>query len=278
MPEHDAVDYILKDDVAGWLEPVAAEASILLARHVPVAGRPVAEIGVHHGKYAIMLGLLAGGRVVGFDLFEDRQGENVDGSGGGDRESFLANAHRHGIAPANIRAVAANSMELDGPTVLRHCGAPPVFFSVDGGHTADLTENDLRVADGAVADDGIVALDDVFHEGWPSVMVGLSRYLMRRDRTLVPCAIAGRKVFLARGDARAQALMAALLADHRTRIGHVLAATRTELLDWPVTVLRARPRAAGLREALTSTPQWLALRRRGLARPLRALARRRRPL
>jgi hypothetical protein len=273
MFEADAVNYIRRNKVEGWLTPVAAETSLLLLRHCRAAGRPVAEIGVHHGKYLIFLGILTRGRVVGFDLFETLQAENIDRSGKGNREMFLDNARRSGLPPEDCVAVTANSLRLDGAQVVRACGEAPVFFSVDGGHTAELTENDIRIAEAAVADDGVVAVDDVFNERWPGVVEGLLRYLDGGAPILVPCAIGGNKVFLVKGEERARAMSEALMAGRATPLGYITSASHVQFRTWPVAVMETVVKTRGLLEGLATTPQGLALSRSFIGPRLKALVR-----
>lgn len=201
--------YLSRGKVHGWLSRVAGDMLIALAPHLDLEGRPVAEIGVHHGKFLILLALLTRGRAVGFDLFE-RQEENVDGSGLGDRARFLENCRRYLGEGAPVEAVTANSLELDAAQVIGRCGAPPVIVSVDGGHTAELTANDLAIAAEAVAEDGVVVLDDTFNEMWPDVSVGLADFMRARPGVLVPFAIGGNKVLFARSPERARALRVVL--------------------------------------------------------------------
>src|SRR5262245_20325013 len=88
--ERDVDEYLKRGQrrVEGWLTPLAAEALVDLAgiqKRLEIRG-PICEVGVHHGKLFILLHLLtiAPEASVGWDLFE-RQGENVDQSGRGDR-------------------------------------------------------------------------------------------------------------------------------------------------------------------------------------------------
>ena len=66
-----ARSYARTGSVPGWLTPAAAYATIELAGMLSVQGRPVCEIGVHQGKFAILLALLSSGRLVGYDLFAE---------------------------------------------------------------------------------------------------------------------------------------------------------------------------------------------------------------
>ena len=53
------------------------------------------------------------------------------------------------------------------------------LFSIDGGHTAAITEKDLQTAAECLVDGGAVILDDVFNEAFPAVSEGLLSYLPR---------------------------------------------------------------------------------------------------
>ena len=245
--------------VEGWLNPTAAHITIELARAVGVRGRPVCEIGVHHGKFAILLGLLSGARVVGFDLFE-RQAENEDDSGAGDRRIFLHNAVAHGLSADNVVPISANSLELTANKAIEHCGGKPVLFSIDGGHTEQLTANDLRIAADAVAEDGIVILDDVFHAGFPGVVSGLFAFLAERPEALHPVCIGGGKLFLARNAANAQRLQAALrmLRPRETGLARPEA---HRFCGRDVLVVKPAPARHSVRQIVTETDLWRRVRK-----------------
>ena len=65
------------------------------------------------------------------------------------------------------------------------------LFSIDGGHTEGITENDLAIADEAIGDGSIIIVDDVFNDLFPGVTNGLHRYFAR-DPHLVPFAVGDR--------------------------------------------------------------------------------------
>ena len=197
-----ATAYLDEGDVPGWLDKGAAELLLHLATEMNLDGRPVCEIGVHHGKTAILLGLLTGGRLVGYDLF-DRQDENVDRSGRGSRRAFVRNAARYGIERERLLAIEANSSDLSADDILHSCAGNPVIFSVDGGHTEDCTYNDLCLAADTVAADGIVMLDDFFNKLFPEVCMGAMRFMSDRRGDLVPFCLGGGKVFFAKDEAYA---------------------------------------------------------------------------
>lgn len=172
--------YVRRDmrAVDGWLHPTSAAAIADLGR-----GGNAAEIGVHHGKLLILLSLLCD-HAYAIDVFDSAR--NVDRSGDGDLEIFEANMRRYGGPFTTIRTDSA----LLSPEQL-----PPIrIFSVDGAHSAQMTEHDLRLAARVLEPGGVVILDDYFNEQWPDVSVGANRLIA--DGTLLPFAIMPGKVLL----------------------------------------------------------------------------------
>jgi hypothetical protein len=202
-------NYIKKGhrNVEGWLEPAAVEVIPVLLhrqRQLGVTG-PACEIGVHHGRLLILLHLLTTGRTVGYDLFED-QDSNVDRSGKGDRDRALENFTRHGDV-SRVSLLQQNSMELTAERVIADCADRPAVFSVDGGHTAEITENDLRIAASSIRPGGLVVLDDCFNEAWPAVAEGALPVF--RSGLLRPVVIAGNKTIATNDAAAAERYSAA---------------------------------------------------------------------
>lgn len=254
-----AISYAKHNKVRGWLTAGAAEVLIDLSTTLPVEGRPVCEIGVHHGKLLILLGLLTSGKVVGYDLFE-RQDENIDRSGCGDRRKFLLNCQRYLGSNESVDAVTSNSLELTAEEVVSDCGSPPVLFSVDGGHTAELTMNDLTIAASAVAEDGIVILDDFYNEAWPEVAFGTLRFFDESPGRLFPFCIVGNKVLMARSAAMAEQHRD-FLAAKRPRDYRNIADIRTcEIFGWRVCVMRTASAPMSLRHRFVVSAFWQATR------------------
>src|SRR3954469_25323178 len=184
--------------VEGWLKDLGIQLIDAVEGHQRELGvtGPVAEIGVHHGKLFILLSLLRrpGERAVALDLFEDQE-RNVDRSGHGDRDRFTTNLQRHQPAAPDVVVQQADSNDLDGTALRALAGGPLRIVSVDGGHTADLTEHDLRTACDALADGGVVLLDDCFNEFFPAVSEGAQRFLRDR-RDIRAVGAGGNKTFL----------------------------------------------------------------------------------
>ena len=202
--QHDPVlDYIHgpMQRVAGWYTPLDAEITAAIAHHQNasrVTGS-VGEIGVHHGRafVALALALKDDERAFAIDVFDD-QSLNQDRSGRGDETVFRDNLARHGIDGSRVAVLRGSSLEIGWSEIQRVVETPVRLFSIDGGHTAPVVENDLEIADAALCDEGVVIADDYFNSGYPGVSEGTARFMMRRPQALRPFAIGDSRMFLSR--------------------------------------------------------------------------------
>jgi predicted O-methyltransferase YrrM len=191
--------YLLKDmqAVQGWFETsdaLAISECLSLQNREGIAGA-IAEIGVHHGKSFIALACAAlpTDRLYAIDVFE-RQHLNLDQSGQGDREMFLANVERY--APqAKVSVLAMSSLDIRGRE--REFLEPLRFLSIDGGHTRDVTLNDLEIADAILVEGGMCCADDILHPEWTGVISGVFSFF-ERSKTLVPFALLPKKLYFCR--------------------------------------------------------------------------------
>jgi Methyltransferase domain len=187
------------DEIPGWLDNYSARFIAELGRIQARRGTKgsVAEIGVHMGRLFILLGLHAASdeRALALDVFHDQE-LNVDGSGGGDEMQFRNNVERW-MSLHNVEIIRASSLSVTGHHILSRVG-PCRLFSIDGGHTAECTLNDLCLADETVTDAGVVILDDYFNPSWPDVATGASHFLSDSTTRLRPFAITPNKLYLAR--------------------------------------------------------------------------------
>jgi Methyltransferase domain len=253
--------------VQGWLDPTAVEAVILLSRtqaELGISGG-VSEIGIHHGRLFILLHLLRRGdeRSAAYDLFE-MQDANVDASGLGDKATFLDNLRRHGGDTERIVVKSRNSLDMTAAEVRADAG-PVRLFSVDGGHTADITASDLALAEGSLCPGGIVILDDYFNESWPGVSEGAARYLSAGASKLVPVAIGGNKFMLTNSDELAAKYREAL----RALPDRYVVADQT-VFGMPVLVVRAK--VVTLRTRVAATSLWKQIKGTTAGRALKAAA------
>ncbi len=163
---------------------------------------PLCEIGVHHGRFFLVLYLLSRGgeRALAVDLF----GEAAivpDGSGKGDAERFLANVDRHAGDRSPIEIVRGDTTRMKPEDLSRVAGAPFRLFSVDGGHSAAVTCHDLELAEATLAPGGIIIVDDYFNHAWPGVSEGVNRHFFHGNTRLSPVVIGSNKILFAFGDA-----------------------------------------------------------------------------
>lgn len=182
------------EQVKGWIEPISAVYIAHLSLEQVRLGLvgDVAEIGVHHGRLFLLLAnaITSSETAHAIDVFGDQE-KNVDQSGRGDREVFEQNV-RHFAPTANVNIIQESSLDLGNTGFM---DSKIRMFSIDGGHTAAITLNDLQVAEKCLVDGGIVILDDVLNPHWLGVVSGLADYV-RTGGTLVPFAVSPNKVYL----------------------------------------------------------------------------------
>jgi hypothetical protein len=157
------------------------------------------EIGVHHGKFYILLNSVieATHKSYALDVF-DNQHLNIDGSGKGSLDAFknnLTTYDRH--KGANSKIVTGDSTD---PLIIEsfdEADVPFRFISIDGGHTAEHTVSDLNLANKLIANQGVVILDDILNYHWLGVIEGAVSFLNMKP-TLVPFAIGHNKLLFAK--------------------------------------------------------------------------------
>lgn len=172
--------------------PLALMAFLSRVQDAIGARGAVGEIGVHGGLFFIGMAHLsrAGEQLWCCDVFDDQK-KNVDGSGFGVLSYFTKQCRTYGLDRVDV--VATSSAAL--PQVKQ--GQPFRLISVDGGHTRELTVNDLRFASRNLAEGGIIVLDDVFNvDGWPGVIDGLITFMSLSGVHVGPFFIGHNKAFL----------------------------------------------------------------------------------
>ncbi|KAL3924629.1 MAG: hypothetical protein SGILL_000930 [Bacillariaceae sp.] len=141
----------------------------------------VGELGVHHGRFTGFLFQTArlAEELVAADLFLEHQDKNVDNSGMGDLKMFVKSMKVYGLdAKKNLHTLHSGSSD-EIPFDWSHQAKfdPFRLISVDAGHTAALTYNDLELAFCNLQSGGIVVLDDWFHPMWPGVVEGYHQFV-----------------------------------------------------------------------------------------------------
>lgn len=139
----------------------------------------VAELGVHHGRFTGTLFVTAREteKLLAADLFEDLQYQNIDVSGYGNKQAFLRGLQSYGLQESDLHLIHTGSTEdLPFDWHIQKDFEPFRLISVDAGHTAGLTFNDLEVAFCNSLRGAIVILDDFFHNLWPGVTEGFFQF------------------------------------------------------------------------------------------------------
>lgn len=142
------------------------------------------EIGTHHGRSAIMLGLMASQekeRLGLCDIFGNR-GLNISIK---NLSSFFKDI-------SFVRIYEKKSSDL----TKEECGICR-FFHIDGGHSYEETYSDLCLASSSIVQKGIVAVDDFFHDFYPQVTEAIYTFVLD-EKSLVPVALGFNKLFLCR--------------------------------------------------------------------------------
>ncbi|MBO3459378.1 class I SAM-dependent methyltransferase [Aetokthonos hydrillicola Thurmond2011] len=184
--------------VQGWF---AADSALVIRQlataqnHFMITGG-VGEIGVHHGKLFILLHLMLrkNERSFAVDIF-DKQELNIDKSGKGNLNIFLKNVRDLGGNPDLIDIFEKSSLNVSAEEIISKSGKIRIF-SVDGGHTAELTLNDLLIAEQSICDGGIIIIDDYFNAHWPGVSDGVFQFFQKKKSDLIPIIISPNKIFL----------------------------------------------------------------------------------
>lgn len=239
--------------VDGWFLRESAETFCAIDQAQKDIGiaETVGEIGVHHGKSFILLSLFD--RSFAIDTFN--VAENDDASGHGDLEIFKRNLARFSY-PSTVTIIKAQSQTLTPKDI----PGPVRIFSVDGGHTAYLTENDLWLADKTLTEGGVAILDDYFNPLFPDVSTGAQTYFSKG--TLFPFAISPNKLYLTNNEEASRNYITALAAmpqfdRFQEMCGHKIAVIGTS---------RARK--------IVRNPIYLKYRSAPWMQPLKAIARR----
>jgi hypothetical protein len=156
----------------------------------------VAEIGVHHGKFFILLAnlRLTGERAFAVDVFDD-QHLNPDKSGRGEIHNFRDNVRKFGDSNG-VNIIQKNSLELTRADLYADGKGGIRLFSVDGSHTAEHTFSDLRVSSKLLCKKGLIILDDFYNPDWPGVQEGFHRFLRESDEEIAPITYGNNKLFL----------------------------------------------------------------------------------
>ena len=192
-PQH-AVRLVRKTrPIDGWLSPGAIYLFALIdavQKQLGIEGN-LFEIGVHHGKSALVLGAMAqpSDRLGVCDIF-GAQALNVSASGKGDRDIFLRN-FRDAYPNDSFLTVHEKLSSALTPAEITRCR----FVHVDGGHSSPEALADLELCVQCMVPGAVIALDDAFHPTWPGVTDAIYRFLGKHQE-MAPLVIGFNKMLL----------------------------------------------------------------------------------
>jgi predicted O-methyltransferase YrrM len=149
------------------------------------------EIGAFEGRFLIALAqcLKAGEMALGIDRF-DWPDPQV-------RTRFEQNCKKYGVAGKSI-PWAMDSQTLHPRDLADRLGGSPVrFVHIDGDHSRPAFESDLKLAAAVLDPAGLIALDDMLHPGYPTLMASLQSYLTYNQDMVVLCVIDRESIFAA---------------------------------------------------------------------------------
>jgi hypothetical protein len=180
--------------IEGWLPLDAACLLAYCGEYQSRAGVEgnIFEIGVHHGRTSVLLGLLlaSGERLIVNDIFELQQ-FNISTSGFGSEGIFQRNMGRCFEKLDFLTVIKKPSSALTSEDTTGNCR----IFAIDGGHTAEETLADLETARRALAPRGLVMIDDYINMEFPGVSEGICRFLLKQEK-IVPWAYGFNQLFM----------------------------------------------------------------------------------
>lgn len=175
------------------------EGALLLGAGIKAAnkissGKNVIEIGVLNGRSAIPVAchLYENEFFYAVDPFESIADDNTLIYGGAaESNKFCKNWKTIFEKQANLKIFKMTSKEFDKICIDENFR----FISIDGDHSYLGTLLDLDIALNRISDTGLIVVDDVFNQEWPSVSQALHDFLSRNTK-LKPAVIGWNKVFL----------------------------------------------------------------------------------
>jgi hypothetical protein len=160
------------------------------------------EIGTFEGRFFIATALLLGPgeHALGIDVFTWPSPKVYD--------HLLANCAAAGLVPASFTAWKADTRGVTADELRAKLpGGRARFIHVDGEHIDDCLRNDLALAQAVLHPRGVIALDDMLHPGYPTLITTVLNHLERHPDMRLLCIIdresitAAAKFLLCRAEA-----------------------------------------------------------------------------
>lgn len=183
------------NNIDGWCRDAWLNLVPLLNNICEHKDKNIAEIGVHHGKFFILLNHYNDNCAYAVDLFDDQE-LNIDKSGKGNLSKFRNNLLQYDKHQGNnVTIIKGDTLDysLDLPNKIGKGSCK--FLSVDGGHTVHHILNDLKLAEQLISNSGFVFVDDFLNPHWLEVTEGIYKYLNNHG-SLVPLCFGHNKLIM----------------------------------------------------------------------------------
>jgi len=160
------------------------------------------EIGTFEGRFFIAMAMLLapGEHALGIDVFTWPSPAVHD--------HLLENCAAAGLAPGSYTAWKTDTRSIAADTLRAKLpGSHARFIHIDGEHIAECLRNDLALAHAVLHPRGVIALDDMLHPGYPTLITTVLDYLELHSEMRVLCIIdresitAAAKFLICRADA-----------------------------------------------------------------------------
>jgi hypothetical protein len=174
----------------GWCDDESAyiSACIMNFQDLQQWSGGVLEIGVYQGKYLAALYRKArqrNARTVGVDTF---QWKPLTGLVEPFREIF---GELH-----DLKLLECSSRDLSATAILEHLGGrQAAFISIDGDHSAEAVEADLKLATEVLAPHGVLSVDDFLNPRAIGVSEGAYRFFLAGGAGLKPFVYCANKLY-----------------------------------------------------------------------------------
>ena len=187
------------------LESAFTWSTLLSSQSASMLRGDMLEIGVEYGTSAfLMLESLTG----------DEHATFIDIA---PKEEWRAGLNGPYSDKGNIQFIEGNSLRMQPGDMPSQCR----WIHIDGGHLYKHVANDLLLTADALAQDGVMVLDDFFEIRWPGVTAAILDFL-KEDSRLTPFLLVNRKLYCTGHPEKAaayQAMFAGFLETNRTLIG-----------------------------------------------------------
>jgi predicted O-methyltransferase YrrM len=144
----------------------------------------VLEIGTFEGRFFIAMALLLapGEHALGIDVFTWPSPKVYD--------HLVANCAAAGLAPGTFTAWKIDTRGITADELRARLPARQArFIHIDGEHVADCLRKDLALAQAVLHPRGVIALDDMLHPGYPTLITTVLDHLDRHPQMRALCII-----------------------------------------------------------------------------------------